>query len=104
MNELLFEKLDELCNVIDNNDKVQELVKLKKQIYEDNTLKEKIEKYKNNSNQYDTNLIALKSEIINNPLVKRYREIENELYFLVLEINRKLNSLVDKKGCNSENN
>ena len=104
MNALLFEKLDELCSAIDNDEKVNELLELKKQIYEDSELKEKLSKYRNSSNQYDTNFINLKSDIINNHLIKRYRKIENELYFLVLEINRKLNFLIDKKGCSNENN
>jgi cell fate (sporulation/competence/biofilm development) regulator YlbF (YheA/YmcA/DUF963 family) len=102
MNELLFEKLDELRNVIDNHDQVKELLELKKQIYQDDTLKEQLEKYRNSPNKYDTSFINLKSDIINNPLIKRYRELENELYFMILEINGKLNSLVDKKGCSSE--
>lgn len=104
MNGLLFEKLDELCDVIDNDDKVIELLNLKKQIYKDSNLKEKLERYQNSSNKYDTVFIALKSDIINDPLVKRYRKLENELYFLVLEINSKLNSLIEKKGCSNENN
>ena len=104
MNELLFEKLDELCSAIDNDEKVNELLELKKQIYGDSELKEKLSKYRNSSNQHDTNFINLKSDIINNHLIERYRKIENELYFLVLEINRKLNFLIDKKGCSNENN
>lgn len=104
MNELLFEKLDKLCSEIDNNDKVKELLDLKKQIYEDNKLKEMLEKYRNSSNNYNAEFIALKSDIVNNPLIKKYRKIENELYFITLEINKRLNSLTDKKGCNNENN
>ena len=102
MNELLFKKLDELCRVMDNDDQVKELLEIKKQIYQDDNLKEQLEKYKNSSNKYDASLVTLKSNIINNPLIKRYRELENELYFMILEINKKLNSIVDKKGCSSE--
>jgi len=104
MNELLLEKLDELCDAIDNDLKIKELLELKKEIYEDKNLKEKLKKYRNSSNKYDSSFITLKSDIINNSLIKRYRKIENDLYFLVLEINGKLNSLVDKKGCSNENN
>lgn len=103
MNEMLLNKLDEFYEEINNNDLIKELLELKNKIYSDGELKELLDKYRN-SNKYDPEYISLKGKIINNPLVSRYREIENELYFTTLEINQKLNTLVDKKVCNSENN
>ena len=80
------------------------MIKLKEIIYNDNKLKELLDKYRNNDNKYDTELILLKKQIISNPLIVKFRELETNLYFVTLEINQKLNKLVGKKVCSNENN
>jgi len=104
MNELLLEKLDELYNEINDCDEIKKILELKNKIYSDENLKLLLDKYRNSFNKYDLEFINLKEEIINNSLVKRYREIENKLYFTTLEINQKLNTLVNQKRCSNENN
>ena len=37
-------------------------------------------------------------------VIKEYKTIENNLLLLTLTINKKLNSLINEKGCNLENN
>ena len=104
MNEKIFEKLEQLYTEINNCEEIKKLLELKNKIYNDTDLKEKLEKCKNSVNKYDSYYVAVKKEIIDNPLIKEYRELENELYFIVLEMNRKLNSLINKKGCSNESN
>lgn len=103
MNSLILQKLEELFNDLDNSSKIKEIVELKKKIKEDKNLERLLKEYRI-LDKHDSKIINIKEEIISNSLVKRYRKLENDLYFTVLEINRKLNTLIEKKGCNSESN
>ena len=103
MNDLLLEKLEELIYELDNCQEIKEMNKLKEEIYQDNNLSNLLNKYKN-LDKYDSSILNIKKEIISNPLITRYRELENKLYFTILESNKRLNTLVDKKGCSNENN
>ena len=93
------DKLIELIDLIDNNPKILRLKYLKDKIYEDNEIKESLEKFRSLDNQYCDEYVKLKKQILDNSLVKEYKILENELYFCVLEINKKLNTLLDRKKC-----
>lgn len=98
MNELLYKKLDELLNTIDNNKKVIRMKKIKEEIYKDKNLKIKLDEYKKEcENLYSSKYVKLKKELLDNELIKEYRILENELYFTVLEINKNLNQVI-KEG------
>ena len=98
MTEQILEKLDNLFNNLDKCDEVIKMKQLKQEIESNEELKCLLEKYHNTDNKYSKEYVELKKQIIENPL------IENELYFTVLEMNKKLNKLVDKKRCQSESN
>lgn len=100
MNELLLEKTNQLIDEIDNSDMVKELLKTKKTIYNDKELEKQLEEYR----ALETTDVLLKKRIISNPLVVKYRNLENELYFTVLNINNIFRKITDKKGCNNESN
>ena len=93
------DNLNELLDEIDNNPKIFRLKELKEQIYKDKELKQKLEDFRNLNNEYSSKYIELKKEILDNPLVKEYKTLENELYFCVLEMNKRLNTLLDRKKC-----
>ena len=93
------DKLNELVGEIDNNPKVLRLKELKEQIYKDKKLKELLERFRSLDNEYSDEYVELKKQILDNLLVKEYKILENELYFCVLEINKKLNTLLDRKKC-----
>ena len=93
------DKLNELLDEIDNNPKILRLRELKEQIYEDEILKQQIEDFRKLDNEYSSRYIELKKQILNNSLVKEYKQLENQLYFCVLEINKRLNTLLDRKKC-----
>lgn len=103
MDSLLLEKLEELFNDLDNSSEIKEIIELKEKIKEDKELAKLLEGY-HKLDKYDSKIIKIKEQIINNDLVKRYRILENDLYFTILEINKRLNTLVDKKGCSNESN
>ena len=100
MNQDIRLKLNELIECIESDPKVLRLKKIKKEIYEDEQLKIDLENFnKVKDLEYSNEYIALKSKIIENPKVSEYRKLENELYFTVLQINKKLNELIERKGC-----
>ena len=100
MSEDIRLKLDELIDSIDNDPKVLKLKKLKKEIYEDEHLKSDLERFNRIKDlEYSSEYISLKSKIIENPKVSEYRKLENELYFTVLQMNKELSELVERKGC-----
>ena len=93
------DKLNELLDEIDNNPKILRLKELKEEIYKDQTLKQQLEDFRNLDNEYFSKYVELKKQILANPLVKEYKALENELYFCVLEMNKRLNVLLDRKKC-----
>ena len=101
ISEELNTKLFELSNTINSNDKIKRMIELKDIIYNDNDLKEKLDYIHNEDNTYSDKYIKIKKEIIENNYIKEYRELENELYFLVLDLNKNLNRLIDggKNAC-----
>ena len=98
MNIEIINKLDEITNIIDNDKDINEYKKLKEEILNDKELLNKIEKLKK-IDKYDDNYLLLKKEILSNKKYKRYIELENNLFFDIKDINKKLNSLKEKSEC-----
>ena len=103
MNDLLQKKLDELFVELNNSKEIKQLAFFKEEIKKDNELKVLLEEYHNSANYYDPKIIDIKRQIINNPIIKEYRSLEDELYYSVLEVNKKLETLFDKKRCHDAN-
>ena len=94
------EKLDVLLDTIKNDSRILELKKIKKQLLSNSDLINKIKEINNSKNMYDSNTLKLKQELYQDKLYTRYQHLENEIYFLTLEMNKIINRLTDKKGCN----
>ena len=99
MNNQYQEELNILINLIKNDSRIKELKKLRMELVNDNTLISKINQIQTTDNLYDFSIIKLKKELFDNELYSRYVSLENEIYFLTLEINQILNRLTDRKGC-----
>ncbi len=101
----LIEKLDQLTKIFNNSEEVKKLQKLKKEIYANENLKEKMHLLnKEKNNIYSEEYLRLKKEILSIDSVREFKKIENDLFLLSLSINKKLQSLIDEKGCHHENN
>lgn len=100
MDNLYQEKIDSLLAAIRSDSRILELNEIKKQLLNDTDLLNKIESINNNENSYSTDNLKLKQQLYQNPLYTRYQHLENEVYFLTLEMNKIINRLTDKKGCN----
>lgn len=105
MDDILIEKLDELIKVFEKSEEIKRIDELKKEIYTNETIKKDIDAFnKIKYNPYSSEVIEIRKRLLNHPKIKEYKNIENELLLLTLSINQKLNTLINKKGCNHENN
>ena len=75
------EKLNELFDLLDNNKDIKKISELKNKIT-DIELK-LINDYRNNPN------IENKTKLYDNPLIKEYLIYENNINYLIMEINKK---------------
>lgn len=94
MDGVLQNKIDELLDILSKDSRMMELKILKNKLLEDKKLLADIEKWKENPYNKD-----LKQQLYQNESYKQYQHLENEIYFLTLEMNRILNRLTDSKGC-----
>ena len=94
----LLDIMDELIKTLDNSPLIKEINILKKEIYEDKELSALLDKFKKLS-EYDNEYIEIKTKIIENEKIKRFRKLEHELNYLIRNINKKLNSLTNKGSC-----
>lgn len=95
----IINKLDEITNIIENDKENNELKKLKNKIENNHELLNKIKELKQ-LDKYDSKYIKLKEEILSNEDFKNYKELEKDLYYVVMSINKRLNSIKEKSGCN----
>ncbi|MBR4262593.1 MAG: hypothetical protein IKQ35_04440 [Bacilli bacterium] len=99
----LIKKLDELIVLFDQNSNLKRIEELKEEIYKDKELSKKIETLKN-TDQYSSNYLNLKKDLMSDSRIKEFKRLESDIILLTLSINKKLNTLVRKKGCFHENN
>ena len=85
-NSTIINNLKELKTKINNDDKIKKLIK------DFNLAKENYEKY-NLKNDF----VSAKEKLLNNDILKRYIDIQNEINLLSLEINKRINMLINKK-------
>ena len=99
MNEEIINKLDEITNLIKNDKDIIEYKKLKKEILNDKELLDKISKLKE-IDSYSKEYLDLKNSILSDNRYKKYVYLEKELFYIIKDINIKLNSLKEKRSCN----
>ena len=80
MNSEIIDKLDEIISLLESNKDIKRFIDLKNTLLKDDEMLKKIEKVQ--TSDYS----------------KEYIE-ERDLYFLVQEINKRLNSLTKEKKC-----
>ena len=103
MKEELEKKLDNLIDLLDKDERIITINELKNKIGNDSMFLEKINKLKE-LDKYSNEYIELKKELyINNDFVS-FKELENEINYLILEINNKLRTLTNERRCNHESN
>ena len=95
----LEDKLNDLLSVLKQDSRLLEIKVLKENLVSNHKLLDQINEY--NINPYNQ---LLKEKLFKNSDFKRYKELENEIYFLTLNINQIINRITDKRMCHNEDN
>lgn len=98
MKEKTNEFIDDLIKTFELDERITNLKNEKEKLLSNKKFIEKIERLKTldiYSNEYK----KLKKELFEDSDFVLYKQLENEINLLILEINQKLNTLTDKKGC-----
>lgn len=92
--EEVFEKLDRIQQMIRDSSLVQDLLYWKRQVLEDEALKRQIDQF-----HLDETNDSLKYQIYQNEKFKTYKQLENELFYFIMELNLHLKNLTEEKSC-----
>lgn len=98
----LNQRLDELKELIEKNHIYKEAKLLREKLLKEGAILEQVFELKNTKNIYSSDYQIKKQKLFENKDYQRYQELENQLYFMILEINRVLNELTNRKGCQHE--
>ena len=71
----------------------------KQKIKEDNKTKELLTIFNEKKKSLNKDLQIAKINLYNQEIIREYLSCEQELNFIIIRFNQKLNKLIDKKGC-----
>lgn len=91
--EKLYEKLDNLKEVLNETETIIKLKKITEKVMQDKELLKQIEDYNYTKDE------RIKDKILNNQTFREYKHQEAELNLLILEINSKLKEITKKDKC-----
>lgn len=91
--EKLYEKLDNLKEVLNETETIIKLKEITEKVMQDKELLKQIEDYNYTKDE------RIKDKILNNQTFREYKHQEAELNLLILEINSKLKEITKKDKC-----
>lgn len=96
----MFDKVYDFIDIFNDSDLKKELDNIKEKINNDKGAKDLINRFNNAKEFYEKynykeEFVKAKKELINNPLIKRYLEIQNEINLLSLKINDRINKITN---------
>ena len=100
MSEII-EKTYKLLDVLDNSEVINKLTRYKELIKYDDEVLSLVYKI-NNEDNLDRKL-ELKKELYSNDNYKNYIDAYNELFYIVLKINKKYEEYTNTRECNCNN-
>ena len=89
----LIEKVENLKKELDNSKEVSHIKELNSKIKNNKELISLIEEYNNTQDE------SIKEKIINDEFFREYKLSENEINYIILEINSKLKQISKKGSC-----
>lgn len=93
----VIEKTKELINAFENSDLIKNLDYNKQKVLDNKTLLELIMKYHKIDDDYEK--ISLKLKINSYEEYKEYMKYYNELFYYVMDINKRFKKYTDVRGC-----
>ena len=99
------DKVYEIIKQLKNQELISKIDDIKKDILEDKETLSLIEKFNKSKEYYEKygyskDLIEDKVKLMQNELIKRYLEVQNEINMLSLYINKKINEITKNTTCN----
>ena len=91
--EELIEKIENVKTNLDKTEQVKKIKRLNKELSNNKELLNKIERYNITQDE------KLHQEIINNKFFREYKLSENEINYIILEINSRLKKITKKGTC-----
>ena len=91
--EELIEKIENVKTNLDKTEQVKNIKRLNKELSNNKELLNKIERYNITQDE------KLHQEIINNEFFREYKLSENEINYIILEINSRLKRITKKGTC-----
>lgn len=98
MKEKTNEFIYDLIKTLELDERITTLKNVKQQLLSSQEFMKKIEKLKT-LDIYSSRYTELKKELFNDPHFGTYKQLENELNLLIMEINQKLSKLTDERRC-----
>ena len=95
-------KMEELLKLLDNDERVIKLKKLKNKLFLDQELLDKVSRLQH-LDIYSDEYKELKKELFLNQDYVEYQHLENEIHLLILEMNQRLKKLTNERKCHHEN-
>ncbi|MGN0973119.1 MAG: hypothetical protein ACI4OT_00090 [Bacilli bacterium] len=100
MYEQVNNKINEIIALFQENDNIKEMIRLKDELLNDDDIKSKLTEYeKLLVNPYDKKCLEIKKYLLNDKRFAKYKNYEDDLYILVLKINKELSGLLKEKSC-----
>lgn len=101
--EEIEKKIDELLEILNQDTRIIEFKEHKQKLLDNQEFLDKI-KTLQQLNIYSDEYKILKQELFQNSDFVEFKQLENEINLLILEINQKLKSLTDERSCHHEGN
>ena len=93
----VIEKTKNLIEVFEESDLIKNLDHYKKIVLDNQELLELINKYNTSNDDYEK--VSLKVKINSYKVYKEYMKYYNELFYYVMDINKRFKKYTDVRGC-----
>ena len=95
--DIVIEKTKNLIEVFEESDLIKNLDHYKKIVLDNQELLELINKYNTSNDDYEK--VSLKVKINSYKEYKEYMKYYNELFYYVMDINKRFKKYTDVRGC-----
>ncbi len=94
--------MDQVFSLLEKDEKIVALKKQKLKLLQNDELLSQM-KILRTLDPYSSEYQKLKQQLFQNSDFMRFKQLENEVDFLILAINQKLKTLTNERSCNDEN-
>lgn len=89
---------EKFIDYLDSSEIVNDFIFYKEKLLDDNIILAKINKYQNNLDD-----LELKKEIFSDENYANYMKHYNKLFYMVMDINKRISNITESRGCNEGN-